>query len=136
MGTSLFQSLTVIIGIAATFSYINHKFLKLPMTIGLMVLSLVFAGIMIIIGLFDKEVMMETCEVVTTLDFRLLLMDVMLSFLLFAGALHVNAKLLKKERAFVMAFATFGVLISTFIVGFLTISISQITLRMCFCNST
>lgn len=90
------------------------------MTIGLMVLSLVFAGIMIIIGKFDKEIMMETCEVVTTLDFRLLLMDVMLSFLLFAGALHVNAKLLKKERASVMIFATLGVLISTFIVGFLT----------------
>ncbi|MFT6872865.1 MAG: CPA1 family monovalent cation:H+ antiporter [Roseivirga sp.] len=120
METSLFQSLTIIIGIAAIFSYINHKFLKLPMTIGLMVLSLVFAGIMIIIGKFDKEIMMETCEVVTTLDFRLLLMDVMLSFLLFAGALHVNAKLLKKERASVMIFATLGVLISTFIVGFLT----------------
>lgn len=120
METSLFQSLTIIIGIAAIFSYINHKFLKLPMTIGLMIMSLVFAGIMIIIGKFDKEVMMETCEVVTTLDFRLLLMDVMLSFLLFAGALHVNAKLLKKERASVMIFATIGVLISTFIVGFLT----------------
>lgn len=119
METSLFQSLTIIIGIAAIFSYINHKFLKLPMTIGLMVMSLVFAGIMIIIGKVDKEVMMETCEVVTTLDFRLLLMDVMLSFLLFAGALHVNAKLLKQERASVMIFATLGVLISTFIVGFL-----------------
>ncbi|MBO3698651.1 sodium:proton antiporter [Roseivirga sp. E12] len=120
MESSLFQSLTIIIGIAAIFSYVNHKFLKLPMTIGLMVLSLVFAGIMIIIGKFDKEVMMETCEVVTTLDFRLLLMDFMLSFLLFAGALHVNSKLLKKERASVMAFATLGVLVSTFIVGFLS----------------
>ncbi|MFY0591209.1 cation:proton antiporter [Roseivirga sp.] len=120
MENSIFQSLTIIIGIAAFFSYINHKFLKLPMTIGLMILSLVFAGIMIIIGQFNKEVMMETCEVVTTLDFRLLLMDVMLSFLLFAGALHVNAKLLKKERASVITFATLGVIISTFIIGFLT----------------
>lgn len=120
MESSLFQSLTMIIGIAALFSYINHKFLKLPMTIGLMVLSLVFAGILIIIGKFNKEVMMDTCEVVTTLDFRLLLMDVMLSFLLFAGSLHVNAKLLRKERGPVMAFATLGVLISTFIVGFLS----------------
>lgn len=119
METSLFNSLTIIIGIAAIFSYINHKFLKLPMTIGLMILSLGFAGVMIIIGKFDKEIMMETCEVVTTLDFRLLLMDVMLSFLLFAGALHVNSKLLKKESASVLAFATLGVLISTFIIGFL-----------------
>lgn len=118
MESSLFQSLTIVIGIAALFSYVNHKFLKLPMTIGLMILSLAFAGIMIIIGLFDKEVMMETCEVVTTLDFRMLLMDVMLSFLLFAGALHVNAKALKNERTSVLAFATLGVIVSTVIVGF------------------
>lgn len=90
------------------------------MTIGLMILSLVFAGIMILIGKLDKEVMMETCEVVTTIDFRMLLMDVMLSFLLFAGALHVNAKSLKKERVSVIAFATLGVLISTFVIGFAT----------------
>lgn len=120
MEASLFQSLTIIIGVAALFSYINHKFFKLPMTIGLMILSLAFAGVLIIVGKFNKDVMMETCEVVTTLDFRLLLMDVMLSFLLFAGALHVNAKSLKKERASVFIFATVGVLVSTFIIGFLS----------------
>lgn len=120
MEPSLFQTLTIILGIAAFFSYINHKFLKLPMTIGLMILSLVFAGILIIVGKINREVMMEACQVVTTLDFRLLLMDVMLSFLLFAGALHVNAKSLKKERTSVFAFATAGVLISTFIIGFLS----------------
>lgn len=120
MEPTLFQTLTIILSIAAFFSYINHKFLKLPMTIGLMILSLVFAGVLIIIGKFDREVMMEACKVVTTLDFRLLLMDVMLSFLLFAGALHVNAMSLKKERASVFAFATAGVLVSTFIIGFLS----------------
>lgn len=120
MDISLFQTLTLVVGMAAFFSYINHKFLKLPTTIGLMLLALALAGIMILIGQFNKELMMETCEVVTTIDFRLLLMDVMLSFLLFAGALHVNAKALSRERTSVLLFATLGVLISTFVVGFLS----------------
>ncbi len=120
METSLFQSFTIIIGIAALFSYVNHKFFKLPMTIGLMILSLIFAGVLVIIGKLNKDVLTQTCEVVTTLDFRLLLMDIMLSFLLFAGALHVNAKSLRKERTSVLTFATVSVLISTFLVGFLS----------------
>ena len=120
MDASLFQTMTIVVGMAAFFSYINHKFLKLPTTIGLMILALALAGIMIGIGAFDQELMMQTCEVVHVIDFRLLLMDVMLSFLLFAGALHVNARLLSQERVSVLLFATLGVLISTFVVGFLS----------------
>ncbi|GAB5525673.1 MAG: sodium:proton antiporter [Roseivirga sp.] len=120
MDGSLFQTMTIVVGIAAFFSYINHKFLRLPTTIGLMIMALGLAGIMILIGEVNRDFMMQTCEVVHVIDFRLLLMDVMLSFLLFAGALHVNAKSLKKERLSVLLFATMGVLVSTFIVGFLS----------------
>lgn len=120
MDGSLFQTMTIVVGIAAFFSYINHKFLKLPTTIGLMIMALSLAGIMILVGEVNRDFMMQTCEVVHVIDFRLLLMDVMLSFLLFAGALHVNARSLKKERVSVLLFATMGVLVSTFIVGFLS----------------
>lgn len=120
MDGSLFQTMTIVVGIAAFFSYINHKFLKLPTTIGLMIMALVLAGVMVLIGEVNRDFMMQTCAVVHVIDFRLLLMDVMLSFLLFAGALHVNARSLKKERVSVLLFATMGVLISTFIVGFLS----------------
>lgn len=120
MDGSLFQTMTIVVGIAAFFSYINHKFLKLPTTIGLMIMALGLAGIMILVGEVNRDFMMQTCEVVHVIDFRLLLMDVMLSFLLFAGALHVNARSLKKERVSVLLFATMGVLVSTFIVGFLS----------------
>lgn len=117
MQLSIFQTFTLIIALAAFFSYLNSKILKLPNTIGLMILSLVFAGFMIFIGEFSQETLAQTCQVVHTLDFRLLLMDVMLSFLLFAGALHVNAKALKHERKSVFLFATFGVVVSTFLIG-------------------
>ena len=120
MDGSLFQTLTIVVGIAAFFSYINHKFLKLPTTIGLMIMALVVAAVMILVGEVNRDFMMQTCRIVHVIDFRLLLMDVMLSFLLFAGALHVNARSLKKERISVLLFATMGVLISTFIVGFLS----------------
>ena len=83
-------------------------------------MALVLSGVLIVLGWFDKELMMDTCRIVHVIDFRQLLMDVMLSFLLFAGALHVNAKALKQERTSVFLFATLGVLISTFVVGYLS----------------
>jgi len=59
------------------------------------------------------------CSVVETVDFEHTLMDVMLSFLLFAGALKVNVRALEREKLTVFFFATLGLLISTMIVGFL-----------------
>ncbi|MEL7001455.1 MAG: sodium:proton antiporter [Bacteroidota bacterium] len=117
MDISLFHTFSIVVALAATFSYINHRFLKLPTTIGLMILALCLAGIMILTGKFSNEFFVETCKVVHVIDFRLLLMDIMLSFLLFAGALHVNAQSLKSERLPVFLFATFGVVLSTFLVG-------------------
>lgn len=117
MQLTLFQIFTLVIALAACFSYINNKILKLPNTIGLMILALVFAFVMILVGEFSERTLVQTCQIVHTLDFRLLLMDVMLSFLLFAGALHVNARSLKHERTSVILFATLGVVISTFLVG-------------------
>ncbi|MEO1050043.1 MAG: sodium:proton antiporter [Bacteroidota bacterium] len=117
MSPSLFHTFAMVVALAALFSYVNHKFLKLPTTIGLMLLALGFAGIMIVIGFWNKDFLVQTCQVVSVIDFREILMDIMLSFLLFAGALHVNAKALKLERMSVFLFATMGVVISTFLVG-------------------
>ena len=60
------------------------------------------------------------CDIVTNSDFKTLLFDGILSFLIFAGALHVNIDELAKEKWSVVLFATLGVLISTGIVGGLT----------------
>lgn len=116
----MFQSFTIIISLAALFSYINHRFLKLPSTIGLMLLALLTSIVSIGIKFIDEPTFMEVCRVVTDIDFRELLMDMMLSFLLFAGAFHVNLKDLSKEKVPVIVFSTVGVLLSTFIVGGLT----------------
>jgi len=59
------------------------------------------------------------CDIVTEVDFKTLLMDGMLSFMLFAGAIHVNIHALAKEKWSVFLFASLGVLISTAVVGLL-----------------
>jgi CPA1 family monovalent cation:H+ antiporter len=57
------------------------------------------------------------CQMVIDIDFQSLLMDGMLSFMLFAGAMHVNIQDLAKEKMAVLLFASLRVLISTVIVG-------------------
>ncbi len=113
----MFDALTIIVAIAALFSYLNHRLLKLPVTIGLLMLSLVLALIFAALREVSPDVFHQACEIVLTINFREILMNVMLSFLLFAGAMHVDLKALEKEKWAVLLFATLGVLISTFIVG-------------------
>ncbi|MDN5204043.1 sodium:proton antiporter [Fulvivirgaceae bacterium BMA10] len=116
----MFQSFTIIVAFAALFSYINHRLLKLPVTIGILILSLILSAGFASLREFSPYLFQQACQVVDNINFREILMDVMLSFLLFAGAAHVNLKALKKERLAVFLFATLGVLISTGIVGVLT----------------
>ncbi|MDY8134555.1 sodium:proton antiporter [Aquimarina sp. 2201CG5-10] len=122
----MLQSFSIIFAIAAFFNFVNYKWIKLPTTIGLMLMSLAT----IVIITFSKGIFPEFyqffCDIVTNSDFRSLLLDGILSFLLFAGALHVNIDELAKEKWPILLFATLGVLISTFIVGGLTYWTAQI----------
>lgn len=108
---------TVLIVLSAIFGYINVKFLKLPITIGLMVITIVFTVVLVGIAQFDDTLLIKEREFIALIDFETVLLDIMLSFLLFAGALHTNFNQLKVQRWPIMAFATLGVLVSTFLVG-------------------
>ncbi|HEA79959.1 MAG TPA: sodium:proton antiporter, partial [Maribacter sp.] len=121
----MLQSFSIIFLIAAFFSYINYKWLKLPSTIGLMILALSLVVLITLTKNIFPAFYLYFCDLVINTDFRSLLMDGMLSFLLFAGSLHVNIDDLKKERKSILLFATLGVLISTTIVGFLTYYLAQ-----------
>ncbi|MFT4758236.1 MAG: CPA1 family monovalent cation:H+ antiporter [Paraglaciecola sp.] len=122
----MFESFSIILSLAALFSYINYRWFKLPTTIGLMILALVSAIVII-----NSKPLIPTfyeffCSMVLTLDFESILMDMMLSFLLFSGAMHVNLEALGKEKKPVLLFATLGVLISTALVGGLFFGASQL----------
>ncbi len=108
---------TILILLSGIFGYINTRFLKLPNTIGLMVITIVFTLIVIGVSYFDPTLLNFEKEIISKINFREVLLEEMLSFLLFAGALHTNFKQLKIQKWPVLLFSTFGVLTSTFLVG-------------------
>lgn len=113
----LFTILTILISLTAVFGFINVRYLKLPSTIGLMVISLIFTVFFVILGRFFPEITKYSETFIGKIDFKEVLLDVMLSFLLFAGALHIDWEKLKKMRAPIITFSTIGVILSTFLVG-------------------
>jgi len=117
---------TVLIVLSALFGYINVRFFKLPITIGLMVITIIFTIIIIAIGQFDDTLLLRERAFIENIDFKTVLFDIMLSFLLFAGALHTNFEQLKIQRWPILVFATLGVLVSTFLVGVIMFYVLQL----------
>lgn len=112
----LYNLLSIIIVLSAVFSYVNHRLFKLPQTIAIMVMSLMTSILLVIFGpLFPF--LGKLANQLSSIDFNTILMKIMLSFLLFAGGLHINASGLKKQALPIVAFATIGTILSTFIVG-------------------
>ncbi len=115
--TDYFSIITILVVLSAAFGYINVRFLKLPNTIGLMLITIVFTFVVFVLSYFDSTLLDAERFIITQIDFKTVLLDIMLSFLLFAGALHTNFQQLKVQRWPVLLFSTFGVLVSTFLVG-------------------
>jgi len=113
----LFSIITILIVLSALFGYINVKFLKLPDTIGLMLMAAVMVLIILGVGALRPEFMEAAKGFIGQIDFGKVLLEVMLSFLLFAGALHTNFDQLKVQRYPILLLATLGVITSTFLVG-------------------
>ncbi len=109
------------ISLAALFSYLNYRFIKLPNTIGIMIISLLISLILLIVGKFGwSALVFHASQVLRGIDFHHTLMQGMLSFLLFAGALHINVNDLKQQQVVIGVLATFGVIASTFLLGTLS----------------
>ena len=116
----------VLVFISAIFGYINVRFLKLPNTIGLMLITIVFTLAVFALSYFDDTLLNAEKYIITQIDFKTVLLDIMLSFLLFAGALHTNFEQLKVQRWPILVFSTLGVLVSTFLVGTLMYYLLQV----------
>ena len=122
METTLFDLAALLLTLAAVFGYINQRWLKLPHTIGLVVIALLASGGVLAIDLVAPTLGFQEAVrgVVESLDFPDLLMKGMLSFLLFAGALHVDLEQMAQRKWAIGVMATVGVLVSTFVVGYAT----------------
>tara|TARA_R110000764_G_scaffold230192_1_gene321333 strand:- start:294 stop:1532 length:1239 start_codon:yes stop_codon:yes gene_type:complete len=113
----VFTIISVLVFLSAIFGYINARFLKLPNSIGLMLITIVFTLVVFGIGYVDDTLINAERYIIDQIDFKSVLLDIMLSFLLFAGALHTNFEQLKVQRWPIPVFSTLGVLVSTFLVG-------------------
>ena len=113
----LFHILALLLTASAVFSYINHRFLKLPTVIGIMLVALVFSLGLNLLGPIGILLEHEVQEMLASIDFDETLLHGMLSFLLFAGALHVNLNDLSRQRGIIFVLATFGVVGATFLIG-------------------
>ncbi len=121
----MFESFSIVFTISAVLNFINYKWLKLPNTIGLLILSLILIIPITLSKTISPDFYKFFCDIIVNADFKTLLLDGILSFMLFAGALHVDLGVLAKEKKSILLFATISVLISTFIVGGLVFYAAQ-----------
>jgi len=111
----------ILITLTALFSYINFRFIKLPTAIGIMLISLCVSMLIVGLGKLGFGNITEfSRNLLDEIDFNTTLMHGMLSFLLFAGALHINLNDLAKQKWVIGGLATFGVILSTFLIGLAT----------------
>lgn len=117
----LYYSFSILIVLATIFEFINYRLLKLPSTIGIMIIAVTVSIILIAFGetLLPKTTT-NLQNLVQGIDFTEILMGAMLNFLLFAAAIHINIKDLRQQLYPVIMFSSVGVVISTFVVGFAT----------------
>ena len=108
---------TILLLLASFFSIINLRILKLPQTIGLMILAILLSIFVLIVGTIFPSFLEDATSLTKSFDFSVLLIDVMLPFLLFAGAISVNVHELFKDKVTILFLASFGVVFSTFAVG-------------------
>src|SRR5712664_2785687 len=116
-GMAFFNAFAVLIVLAALFSWLNHRFIRLPATIALLLFSLATSVGVVALGKlgFDSEELAQDVLAKVQLDQALL--NGMLSFLLFAGALQVDLTDLAKRKWAVGFLASLGVIVSTAIAG-------------------
>lgn len=116
----LFTILSILITLSAGFSYINHRFIKLPNVIGLMLIAMVVSLALAFLGPFALGLKADAHKLLNSIDFDRTLLHGMLSFLLFAGALNVNLGDLAEQKWIIGLLASVSTLCSTLLIGFVS----------------
>ena len=122
MESSLLNLAAILLTLSAIFGYINHRWLKMPHTIGLVVIALFVSFGVIIIDLTAPSLGFQNfvSNTISSVNYPKVVMMGMLSFLLFSGALHTNLEQLNQKKIAIGTMATIGVLTSTLLIGYTT----------------
>lgn len=117
---SAFDAAAILIVLASGLGYINHRWLRLPASVGMTLMGAIASLIVIAIDRLTPSSTLggQLAGLLGSIDFHRVLMEGMLSFLLFAGALHVDWAHMRRGRLPILVFSTVGVILSTVIVGF------------------
>lgn len=113
----LFDLAAIVITAAAIFAWINHRWLRMPTTLGVMLLGLMLSLALALMRRYGFDFASDVEAMLHQIDFDEALLHGILSFLLFAGALHVDLESLRQHRWIVATLASVGVLISTVVLG-------------------
>ncbi len=112
-----FDLLALLITLAAAFGWLNHRYLRLPSSIGLMVISMLFSLALVAAGSLGLDAVESVVHALGEVDFDEALLQGMLGALLFAGALHIEINDLREQKWVIALLASLGVLTSTVLVG-------------------
>lgn len=117
---SIFELCAILLSLSAVLGWINHKYLPMPNTIGLLVMSVAASLILVAVDAAypERHLFEPLTQTLQRIDFTEVVMNGMLAFLLFAGSLHVDLGKMRERAAPVAILATFGTIVSTVIVGF------------------
>jgi CPA1 family monovalent cation:H+ antiporter len=132
----LFEITALVLVLTAAFSYLNSRYIGLPTTIGVMVISLAVSIALLILGEFNPVFRTFAARLVESVDFNAALLHGMLAFLLFAAAQHLDLDDLLKEITPVVLLSVVGTVVSMFLIGglaFGTMKLSGLPLPFDWC---
>jgi monovalent cation:H+ antiporter, CPA1 family len=115
---SIFELIGVLATSVAVFGYVNHRFIRLPDTVGITAMGLLVSLMLAVMGHYVPGAEAKAAAFAASLDLSEIVLHGLLGVLLFAGSLHINISDLAKQRLPVLVLSTAGVLISTAIVGY------------------
>ncbi len=114
---AILDVLAVLMVLAATFGWINDRYVRLPLTVGIMAMGLTLSLALVVLSLVYPPIKVDAQRFLGFIDFDQLLLHGGLGFLLFAGALHIEFGDLREHRISIGVLAVVGTLLSTLIVG-------------------
>ena len=124
---NIFALLSILVCLAAAFSLISHRVLRLPAAVGVMLLSLAMSMLLAVSGRAIPSLDAAASAIMAHINFSAVVLHGMLAFLLFAGAMKLNLADLTRQKAAVFTLSTFGTALSTVLVALLLKVILSVT---------
>jgi len=123
----IFNIIAVLVTFAAVVNFLNYRYIRLPSTVGVLLISLVISVLLMVLWSYGVGIEKQHMHaLIDNINFQEVMLGVLLSLLLFAGALKVDYNKLVEYKIEIISLALFGVLLSTFIIGSLTYLIFNI----------